>query len=103
MNLEDDRFSLKKGDVSFVNTNGEYIENEKKYFNNRKKEMLTISDKLQIGDVVKLKLTGEVVTIVKIDFAGFSYAGEKLGENELTLFSQEDIEEIISKSHQKRI
>ena len=102
-NLEDDKFIWKKEDVRFVNDDGNFIENEKDYFNNRKKDMLTISDELQVGDVVKLKLTEEIVTVVKINFSGFRYAGEVQGDSELTLFSQEDIEEIISKSQRKKI
>ncbi len=102
-NSDYDRFSWKPGDVKFLKQDGSYVKNEKDYFDNRKKEMLTISNELQIGDVVKLKLTGEVVTIDKIDHAGFKYAGYVQGESKLTLFSQEDIEEVLSESRSHSI
>ncbi len=103
MNLENDRFTWKQGDIKFINSNGDYIENEKDYFNNRKQEMLTIRDELQVGDVVKLKSTGEIATISKINFAGFRYAGNVQGESDLTLFSQEDIQEVLSKVKSRSI
>ena len=104
MNLENDnRFTWKQGDIKFINSNGDYVENERDYFNNRKQEMLTIGDELQVGDIVKLKSTGEIVTISKINFAGFKYAGNVQGESELTLFSQEDILEVLSKIKSRSI
>ena len=96
-NFDYDRFTMKQDDVNFINNNGEIIEDVKEYFKNRKNEMLTISDNLKIGDVVKLKFTEDIVIIDKIDYAGFKYAGYILGESELTLFNQESIEEIIDK------
>lgn len=98
-----DKFTWKQGDVKFLNQDGSYVENIKDYFENKKKDMLTINDEFQIGDIVKLKLTGEIVTIDKINFSGFKYAGYVQGESELTLFSQEDVKEVISKSNQKKI
>ncbi len=103
--LNDDKFIWKNDDIKFRSQNGEYIKNEnlKDYFDNRKKEMLTITDNLNVGDVVKLKLTGEIVIIDKIDYANFKYAGYVQGESSLTLFSQEDVEEIMSKSQMRSI
>ena len=53
-----------------------------------------------LSDLVK---KSEIVIIDKIDYANFKYAGYVQGESSLTLFSQEDVEEIMSKSQMRSI
>ena len=103
---EDSRFVMNKEDVQFLDDNGEVIVGDiKEYMRKKRESMLTITDKLNVGDVVKLKGSGQIVVvqfvdykfneIVKADYAGTLFNTDY--EN-LILFGQEDIEKIYDRS-----
>lgn len=94
------RFEMQKGEVEFLDDNGQGIKgNLKEYFEQQKQANVTYEKKLNIGDVVKLKRTGQVVVVqyvdyrrndyVKADYAGMLYGVDSAN---LILFGQEDIE-----------
>lgn len=101
MNNSNGKFNWNINDVRFQASNGEYVKSEdlKQFFGKRKTDMLTITENLNIGDVVQLKMTKEIVTISELNFSGVKYAGYVQGETALTLFGQEDIEKVISYSN----
>ena len=85
--------------LKFISNSGEHIQtqNLRAYFDQRKKSMLTITDELNVGDVVKLKVTGQVVEICQINLDNIKYGGYIPDKNSVILFGQEDIESVISK------
>lgn len=100
------RFAMNTNEVEFLDESGNTITGDvKEYFTKQREEMLTINKFLKLGDVVKIKGTGQIVMVAAIDFkinevVKSQYAGTLFNsENEnLILFNQEDIEKIYDSS-----
>lgn len=93
-------FEVKTDEIEILDNNGQRINGDlREYFTKQKKDNLTFFDKLQEGDIVKLKTTGRIIVVkyvgynvndyVKCDYAGTLYGTDN---NNLILFGQEDIE-----------
>ena len=60
---------MNKEDVQFLDDNGEVIVGDiKEYMRKKRESMLTITDKLNVGDVVKLKGSGQIVVVQFVDY-----------------------------------
>ncbi len=90
---------------NFIDSSGKSVKGKDliNYFEKRKSEMLTITEPLNIGDIVELKTTGEIVKVTEINPEEADYAGYVDGETALTLFGQEDIEQIIERANGESI
>ncbi len=105
------RLVMNPGDVSFYDPHGKPIQDPNKYFKERRQADLTYTDKLKVGDVVKLKgIKEEIVVVEYVDYNDNNiiksdYAGKTYGENnnELILFNQHDIAEIYTKESCKKL
>ena len=107
-NIEDigynERLVMNKGDVTFLDNNGQPISNPKEYFEKRRLANTTYTEKLQVGDIVKLKdFVGSIVVVKYVDFKvndviNFDYAGPLYNSDnkDLIMFGQEDIEVVYS-------
>ena len=96
--------SLSMKDLIFKDKDGNIIKNPEEYFVALQKDVL-VEEKLQVGDVVKLKNFDDRIEILYCDFEvpdlGMSdYAGKNLDHpsDNLTIFNQNNIE-----SYEKRI
>lgn len=107
----DSRFVMNKGEVTFLTSDGNIINNAKEYFEKRKLDNITYFDKLKVGDIVKLKGVVEETVIVKYveykfndqikaDYAGIPYNTD---EERLILFGQDDIDEVYTNSPNKTL
>lgn len=94
------RFEVQPGEVEFLDNNGQSINGDlKEYFDQQRKANLTFTEKLNVGDIIKIKWTGQVVVVkyvdyqvnesIKVDYAGSLYNVES---EDLILFGQDDIE-----------
>lgn len=95
--------SLNMKDLIYKDKNGNIVKNPEEYFAALEKDVL-VEEKLQVGDIVKLKNFDDRIEILYCDFEipylGISdYAGKNLDHpsDELTLFNQNNIE-----SYEKR-
>lgn len=98
--MNDDRFKLNSNDISILSKNDEYLKGNDliKYLEAERAALTNVEEKLNIGDVVRLRFTGDIVTIKDNSGEMFSYKGSVEGvDDRLILFDQNDIEEIISK------
>ena len=103
---ENARFTMNPGEVEFLDEVGNVVSGDiKEFFEKQREELLTIIEPLKLGDVVKIKGTGQIVMVAAIDFkfnevVKSQYAGTLFNsENEnLILFNQEDIEKVYDSS-----
>lgn len=96
----DERFCLHPDDIQILDEEGNVVPKDKikQYLEEKKKKLLTVSDKAMIGDRVKTKDDLNIYTIKYVDFKGFDYLGViNEGDNLCYMFNQEDIESIVSK------
>lgn len=98
--ISDYRFYL--SDFGVVDENGNILKGEEmvKFLKDRSSVPPTIEEKLEIGDVVKLKLTNDIVTIAENDGDPFLYKGKSSSNGRLLCFNQNQIEKIISKKNE---
>lgn len=103
MNPED-RFNIKIDEMKFISSDGEQVESSKlsEFLKQRKQKMLTITEKVGVGDVVRVKHMQGDLTVQKVNGEYSDYEGS-LPTNSARwyLFNQEDIAEVISKVNEQ--
>lgn len=91
---------LNMRDLVYKDKDGKIIKNAEEYFNALQHDIL-VEEKLEIGDIVRVKNSPNRIEIHHLDFEVpnvgiFDYAGKDLDEDSdndlLTLFNQKDIE-----------
>ena len=91
---------LNMKDLVYKDKDGKIIKNPEEYFNALQHDIL-VEEKLEIGDIVRVKNSPNRIEIHHLDFEVpnvgiFDYAGKDLDEDSdndlLTLFNQKDIE-----------
>lgn len=103
-----DRFTMKPGDICIRDATGKNLSGLelKKYLEERRKKMLTISKKLAIGSIVKTKNDPSLYKILDYNYYGFDYLATKNPNPDskyCSLFNQEDLEEIIVDADTKHL
>ena len=90
-------------DLNFNDSNGKKVEKNLEYINSLQ-DNITFSEKLSVGDVVKLKGENVDVSVLYVDYVipnvgVIDYAGKELNQtsDELILFNQKDILEKLEK------
>ena len=90
-------------DLNFNDKNGNKVKNNLEYINSLQ-ENITYSEKLSVGDVVRLKGENADVSVLYVDYVipnvgVIDYAGKELNQSndELILFNQKDILEKLEK------
>ena len=108
----DTRFNLKPTDIQLVTDDGRFLSNEEidLYIQNQKEINTTVSEELSIGDVVKISQIDVPLTIVETKNSegnhlfGSDYGGKTdIDSNQIIIFEQDEIEEVISKSSNKSL
>ena len=102
-NMSEDQLDL--GSLIFRDKNGKVIssDNLSDFLRDRREKMITVNHKVYIGDVVKLKITNEVVKVVAANYDKKQFEGFDEIQNATIVFGQEDIERIISRSGNKNV
>ena len=98
-----DKFNWNLNDVNYKNEDLKENQDLQEYFKNRRQQMKTIDEKLNVGDVVILKTTHDEVTISDVDYVGADYAGFANDESSKLLFGQEDIEMVKYRTVSKKL
>ena len=100
-NNTESRFIMNREDINFKNNTGDII-TDKDYFKKRRVVNTTYTNKLNIGDIVKIKNIDRTLVTKYIDFQindnmKSDYAGTLYNSDseELFLFGQDDIEIVL--------
>lgn len=104
------RFETNFDDLKFQDKNKNIVNgNPKDYINQLQSSHITVFDKAQIGDIIKIKGGNYDVLVTHTDFMVpnmgiVDYAGTKINSSNkrLVLFNQKDIELIVQKSRHSR-
>lgn len=98
-----DKFTTNFNEVNFETKEGNNLTDINEYLKKIQKENITISDKMNVGDIVKLKGIDYLVCITNVEYelqiGIVDYAGIKADNSSknLILFNQKDIEKIYFK------
>lgn len=98
--MNEDRFAWNAGEVGLVLDDGQIVTDSemKEYLKKQREQLLTIRETMEIGDIVKLKVTDRIVQITQHNPANRTYRGELVNEKDrIFIFGQEDIKEVIRK------
>lgn len=98
------RFNANFNDMTFVTEEGTIVDkNQADYIRMLQEKDITIEERLNIGDIVKLKKMDDFICIQKVNFeisnVGIvDYAGtkENSDDDNLILFNQKDIEKKVT-------
>lgn len=90
--IPDDRFVWKPGDVTVFDENGKIITD----FRKDRLEHTTIFEIPSVGDIVKLKITGQIVVVIQVDYVNdevlANYRGRLIHAENVYVFGQDSIE-----------
>ncbi len=94
----DDRMVMHPKDIRIKTDSGEYLSGKEAIEYLETKRKVLVSEKLEAGDIVKIKEVDEPVIVSDKTIPPFTYGGYTKEEpDEMLLFNQYTVEKIISK------